>query len=873
MELTTKEKYDAFMAKYSAMSEEEAAACVEKAWQYRSALLSADPLGDPRAYEEQANYFCPPKKPNLFESTHKVMEGRPMPAGFSVEGLPESIDNLATTLFKDWRLLNAIVGGYEAQIRKRWMKRSRGQRKELLREAWSDIPSGHRPDIRDYLETTFAKLAKRQKVPESWQIPFINLEDLSEAKPLLIFLNARARHPPDMFAYSDLEWGPLYKIPPKMLNPAREKHTMAFVGRRTPQTYGQLIAWDDVSGAAESKRNGLTVHPDHGMQILRTQLKIWPFLIRCCLQIMPDFPKSPALGTPIGMQPEPPPLFEEHPTYSLLNNIARDAPYCLPTSLNLDRLRALATAHRNQLCDQIWQLREDPSCFAETVRDLREHRGELILDGSGKPHRHSTGPVIYSRVLRNMITDLYVSFWNWDKVQSLLSQWHELSIKHANEIRHEKKLPTSICDMILETRMLLDMMMLDLIDMFKNAWAASPPMRKYFFRDNPQSSSRTIGYTSNDKWKGDRVKEEAWRIVELLCRKEKREQFTFHCVMDEVERVLLKDQAVKALFTPYVLSLLSQLSVISECLHHMQMYQPWATAIEHDFQEQKARHFHRYHKKFAVWGFILKTMFHGTDLWSLGNPSDGKFDHPVRERKTHQTTDKMRAAEAALDKFWEAADAHFRAVAGKCPHDVVKDIVGRHTIERTGPYSLQKPTKTSQPKSKAILQTAPVGSDLADWASHDITKEITGRFDKLAASDKTKLKTRGTAASVKNAVITKDTVAKEDGLPTLEEQPTLPVDKRAHKVFRALFHCANSPDQPGEVAWADFLHAMVSAGFSAEKLQGSSWHFTPRNLEAERSIQFHEPHPGNKLPFTWARRYGRRLTRAFGWTANTFGLA
>lgn len=66
---------------------------------------------------------------------------------------------------------------------------------------------------------------------------------------------------------------------------------------------------------------------------------------------------------------------------------------------------------------------------------------------------------------------------------------------------------------------------------------------------------------------------------------------------------------------------------------------------------------------------------------------------------------------------------------------------------------------------------------------------------------------------------------------------------------------------------------MSSTGFAIEKLYGSVWQFTPSDLDVERSIQFHEPHPSGKIPFRMARRYGRRLFRAYGRHAGMFKLA
>lgn len=56
------------------------------------------------------------------------------------------------------------------------------------------------------------------------------------------------------------------------------------------------------------------------------------------------------------------------------------------------------------------------------------------------------------------------------------------------------------------------------------------------------------------------------------------------------------------------------------------------------------------------------------------------------------------------------------------------------------------------------------------------------------------------------------------------------------------------------------------------KLYGSVWQFRPTRLDVERNILFHEPHPQGKLPFKTARRYGRRLNRAYGWVGEMFVL-
>jgi hypothetical protein len=221
----------------------------------------------------------------------------------------------------------------------------------------------------------------------------------------------------------------------------------------------------------------------------------------------------------------------------------------------------------------------------------------------------------------------------------------------------------------------------------------------------------------------------------------------------------------------------------------------------------------------------------------------------------------MIAAETALDAFWHAAGAHWTRYVGTTPMALVKHVIGDRAIQRTSPWIEPKKTPSIQ-RELLVEQLAFSGH------THDVSKQVTGNFKKLDISVKDKKKTRRLVELEPATVLTPEAVV-EDAVPAA----TLAVDKRAFKVYSTLFHSPDSPNQPGEIAWPDFLHAMVKAGFGAMKLQGSAWHFTPERSDVDRSIQFHEPHPGNKLPFTWARRYGRRLTRAYGWTRESFTLA
>jgi hypothetical protein len=137
----------------------------------------------------------------------------------------------------------------------------------------------------------------------------------------------------------------------------------------------------------------------------------------------------------------------------------------------------------------------------------------------------------------------------------------------------------------------------------------------------------------------------------------------------------------------------------------------------------------------------------------------------------------------------------------------------------------------------------------------------------VSPQPKLKPKTRGSTQGNTDAIEETPPIQAVD-----DEQPVFRLKTRTFKVFKTLFFNPNHSDLPGEIPWADFLFAMAATGFTPEKLYGSVWQFTPSALDVERSIQFHEPHPVNKIPFPNARRIGRRLSRAYGWDGAMFAL-
>ena len=238
----------------------------------------------------------------------------------------------------------------------------------------------------------------------------------------------------------------------------------------------------------------------------------------------------------------------------------------------------------------------------------------------------------------------------------------------------------------------------------------------------------------------------------------------------------------------------------------------------------------------------------------MAMPGDGKFNYPTDKKRTKQTTETMITAEKNLDLFWSRFDVNWKRLAGKNISDCMGDHAPRQKgqqKERTAPWV--EPVK--EEKSKA----GPKDLNPKEWSNI--------KDDKILVTIKQKVKTKGIGQTTDI-----EEAAQKAPSAQVDQQPIFKVDKSSLKVFNTLFFTPGQAKAPGEIPWVDFLRAMGSTGFAAQKLYGSIWQFTPTKLDVERSIQFHEPHPAVKIRFQVARRMGRRLTRAYGWHGGMFEL-
>lgn len=794
----------------------------------------------------------------------------PMPKMASAEQVKREAKHRVINIFDDQKLLTAIMERHEATLHKRWTKKTRKQRNEILLGAWPNMAEMHRPDWHAFKTESPQQRDRGTRFRDAYMWNFINLEDLSKPRTLLLLLQSRAYQLPDAFAMADhesLHVGIVSKaIVPLFLN----EYTMLFNDRKTASTYGELISWDDHEEAFHWLHTGKGTHPGNGLVILEVQERLYRFLVDCCKGILHNIAFAELLDGKYSLQPPlalPPAMVDGHASLVVL---ATEAPYRPPADMDLFRLEALFAAHKSSAEDRIWALREDPHYFLETVLEMKEHRQETLKDTEGRPHpvtQLGREHVFWLRIISNVVATTHLRLEVWTELHNQVKNLRYLQNKHAADILPMADLPEEYLMAILTFHHYLSQAAKGPLGALKHFAQASPGLRPYFVRTPPGNPNSTnIHIMSKNGVRKDKVTGEYIWLLQTLWDHDKDLFFLgIPNVVDELERLIQSEPAARALVSPYIADVLADLSICSEGIRQVKIYQPWASTFDALLPDREEGIKEEFAKNTRGWGLLMKA----TDgprqkkIIELGTPVGRKFYYPVDKRRTKESIEAMRSAEENLDEFWQGVDLnmetlyaydprHARAFRSTALHQLLSKS---RILERTAEWS--EPVKDVEMGDLAVEK--PLSELYLDLELRTERTNGSSQLDKPEA----KTKTRGTTA------VQTQTAEPMPPAPSKSHQ-TFALEPRPLKVFRTLFHTPSTAAMPGEVSWTDFLHAMVSISFQVEKLYGSVWQFTPTRLDVERSIHFHEPHPSGKLRYVVARRFGRRLHRAYGLDGGCF---
>ncbi len=219
-------------------------------------------------------------------TTTKLMqsfeESRP-DGGSTVTTARQEAPQKAHRIFDNFGRLEKIVGAYADLLSSRWMKRTVAKRKKLLLEAWPGMSQAHRPDFNAY-----RRGLKDSRHRDAYLLPYVNLEDLSTPKNLMLLLEARSQHTPDVFAWADSSTTSMANTVQAVHVPRAIGHSMLLTGQNTRDTYGTIVSWSQNKDAAQDMYVGRAFHLGEGLLLLEIQDKLMSFLVQCTKLLLQD---------------------------------------------------------------------------------------------------------------------------------------------------------------------------------------------------------------------------------------------------------------------------------------------------------------------------------------------------------------------------------------------------------------------------------------------------------------------------------------------------------------------------------------------------------------------------------------------------------
>jgi len=796
---------------------------------------------------------------------------------------------LGNGVIAEWAYLSHIVARHEATIRARWKKKSPAKRRELLSTVFPGIPDRHRPDVVDHSfcgENCTCQEPTKGPSLQSQLWPYINLEDLSDSKHLLVFINSRARYHPTVFAGTELAFSRMAPNP----NPYNEFHPKlrmillntgkaACPDGQTDPKFGTIVSFESESEALalDRDRSGIVFGLGQGFWILCIQLGILRFIKKCCEVILHDIDVSIEAieNGPFPVVAEPPSLLDHGDLRSSFADEAKLLPYRVRDESYTARLRQLISTVLENAKDHVWALREDPAYFAECFQIYRDHRFENVADEYGNPYPHLGSRKFVRCVLTGILADTYYHLIAWDQIHQQLIKLEAIqaSVMDAETGDEAAKLPDIYFDTAQVIYWLLSCQKQTLANQLQSISRGSPQLRHMRIRiPIPGTNADRIEIRETDDAVGVRVRKLLHFAYTTAMSKTDTEgpQHWLDTAtegpqrwLDCLETYTQKEPSARQKISPLTERVITPFSICVEGCFSLRASRVHAKiSSEFDYLDKNPIHPHKvpeFAESLFKWRLVMANNFKGLVAPNLGDPSDGKFDYPDEDPNSKEVVEARCKAERNLDKFWRHTDNALRKVSGYAQHEVIRRI-----FDEGGPMrrtlTWKDDTHSQMTKTRIEYEYVPLSE-----AFHDASKEITGSFDRAMITSKSKEKTRGEGVDPDNPAVA-DQVQQHE--PATKD--VFRVDKDSFVVFKALFYSPNDGELPRSIRWNDVVNALTKVGFAAEKLHGSAWQFTPKKIKLDRGIQFHEPHPDDEVPLWLARRYGRRLARAYGWEGSMF---
>ncbi|KAI1476990.1 hypothetical protein F4774DRAFT_391046 [Daldinia eschscholtzii] len=735
----------------------------------------------------------------------------------------------------------------------------------MLLGLWSDMPLSHRPDLAVYRNPVPIK--EMSMSPFMW--PYINLEDLCKTEPLLLMVQARARYWPGHFTFHDfksvcLGYKTSYYTKVILLG-----YAMSFRDGNPATKYGQLFYNPKGHVKFEQDPAQGFWHPEAGFRVLAVQDRLYYFLVRFCEEVLHDIPAKDLLEGDLSCLDSPPVITSKFNS-STIRFLAIDVFegfYKSQLGIQFKRVESLIGSMLFAAEDHLRSLREDPDYFRTILTQREEHFTGRLLDLSSEKHPSFIHkPKSYWGQLIGLV--LSEAFSIFCVLEATHNAFHSLNSDFENwraDPSRTANLPSRISKTVYGLFFSMAAIGKDLMNRshLLESIYSSPPLREYFyFTLEDPNNPKSIEFRRRPRVNMTEACADTVYLLEHIANKMDGIPVGYRYLLTELDLLIWRNPRVKSFISNWVGAQISILGVFCECFEALEGYQPWILGYMRYRDEYPGKTESFYQTQFgsAFNAYHVPTLFWNNASQMVRDLLIGETKYPVREPRSKEVVKKLRKTEEDFDRFWDKVVAQLKMV--RIP-EVCTNRVFRREPKRTAPWVEPAKRKRTEEGESTGLES----------------KRAKATKEKTKNSEGTDILSRRIVGQVnENAKeiisMTEEADAKTKGFVAEDGKAVFTVDSRTFKVFNTLLFDGIDPSVPAEISWDDLVNAMITMGFTAEKLFGSAWLFQPMDPEQERDyILFHEPYETGKLDYVTTRHYGRRLGWVFRWKHCMFARA
>ncbi|KAF4778317.1 hypothetical protein HER10_EVM0003036 [Colletotrichum scovillei] len=768
--------------------------------------------------------------------------------------------NIASTYVKELqerrKHITNCLSSHADLLMSRWRKRSQEERRELLHKAvpeleeWQWIYSryGYSVESFRYGERTVQR--RRQLL-----VPWLNVEVL-KTSPAVLFalLHYRTLYPPEDFATLDcrqmeLSWVHGY------FDVEFSAKCVVMSGPR----YGEIVDWD-----AQQAHSGYTLGYPRARLVLEAQAVLMDVLSRITNEILEGADTASASArtnkwrdlTSIGFR---------HPRETELWSPYTNPAFSRPPKLDMGYILSMAQTRKEEAIDHLIDLQCDPGYLRRQIKGYFK--------------------TMLSRAADTEEAAMMVAFHIYMEYQRYFWwYWIEVECKHVRDLHDMfsdsthpgQPIPPKYDLALGALELLLANQVTERTVRFKLLLPWSPGQAKYYklpkrpgvpLKTIIRGMSRDSNPNTKEALENDPLD---WCLHQMVRKPDNQTQIDHAMLFAMIDDHLAKNNRKEtARIDESLLREMADISALHESLISLRLNRPLNT-----YRELKDV---RRTEKRGLWKYLKnkpkeKPKEHSwQELKKLGKPLvdgfyKGKAPSGVKNKAWLQQSQTLRGF---VEGFFKELENLFRKEleGNDLEAETIEEFLGEVLVQNKPEYLEAIAREEEEIMAKITKAEKPAPDTFLDRSR---ATEGFIRADLVETSHREKVKTRPDNSSSSSQSVD-DPESPDIATLSIEPVTRLRVSPRTLGVVHLMYPDAQT--KPRNITWDDFVYTLCDAGFVASNNGGSAVRFergSGGDGGGKGAIIFHKPHPVLKIDPVMLHGMGRRLTKWFGWTRDSF---